>query len=150
MLGLTAEDIYYYWLMISIGLYKELVAYICNCVESKEEVSDLILELYNETLNRNALKRILYLSHIKSTTINKAAVKSRIENYFYRNLLKKTFTPNQIGELLGKIYELEPEWSDFEWVRENYSLVRDGIFSFEDADRRLCKYLKDSVKVNVE
>lgn len=150
MLDLTAEDKYYYWLKISIGLDKELVGYISDCVESKEEVSDLILELYNESQNTNALKRILYLSNTKSTTINKASVKARIDNYFYMQLLNKTFTPGQIGEYLEKIYELEPDWSDFDWISENYSLARTGVFSLENADNRLRKYLKDNASCNLE
>ena len=150
MLDLTAEDKYYYWLMISIGLDNELVEYIRDCVESKEEVSDLILELYNESQNTNALKRILYLSNTKSTTINKASVKARIDNYFYMQLLNKTFTPGQIGEYLEKIYELETDWSDYEWISENYSLARTGVFSLEDADNRLRKYLKDNASCNLE
>ena len=150
MLDLTAEDKYYYWLMISIGLDNELVEYIRDCVESKEEVSDLILELYNEAQKTNALKRILYLSNTKSTTINKASVKARIDNYFYKHLLNKTFTPSQIGEYLEKIYELETEWSDYEWISENYSLARTGVFSFEEADNRLRKYLKDNASCNLE
>lgn len=150
MLDLTAEDKYYYWLMISIGLDNELVEYIRDCVESKEEVSNLILELYNESQNTNALKRILYLSNTKSTTINKASVKARIDNYFYMQLLNKTFTPGQIGEYLEKIYELEPDWSDFDWISENYSLARTGVFSLEDADNRLRKYLKDNASCNLE
>ena len=149
MLDLTAEDKYYYWLMISIGLDNELVEYIRDCVESKEEVSDLILELYNESQNTNALKRILYLSNTKSTTINKASVKARIDNYFYMQLLNKTFTPSQIGEYLEKIYELETDWSDYEWISENYSLARTGVFSLEDADNRLRKYLKDNASCNL-
>ena len=96
LLDLTAEDKYYYWLMTSIGLDEELVGYICDCVESDEEVSALILELYNEIQNRNALKRILYLSHIESTEINKASVETRIVNYFYSNLLNQKLTLNQI------------------------------------------------------
>ena len=150
MLDLTAEDKYYYWLMISIGLDKELVGYISDCVESKEEVSDLILELYNEVQNRKALKRILYLSDIKSNAINKMSVKARIDNFFYKHLLNKTFTPHQIGEYLEKIYELETDWSDYEWISENYSLARTGVFSFEDADNRLRKYLKDSANGKAE
>lgn len=150
MLDLTAEDKYYYWLMISIGLDNELVEYIRDCVESKEEVSDLILELYNEAQNTNALKRILYLSNTKSTTINKASVKARIDNYFYKHLLNKTFTPSQIGEYLEKIYELETDWSDYEWISENYSLARTGVFNLEDADNRLRKYLKDNASCNLE
>jgi hypothetical protein len=150
MSDLTAEDKYYYWLMISIGLDNELVEYIRDCVESKEEVSDLILELYNESQNRNALKRILYLSDIKSAAINKMSVKARIDNYFYMQLLNKTFTPGQIGEYLEKIYELEPDWSDFDWISENYSLARTGVFSLEDADNRLRKYLKDNASCNLE
>ncbi len=149
MLDLTAEDKYYYWLMISIGLDNELVEYIRDCVESKEEVSDLILELYNEAQNTNALKRILYLSNTKSTTINKASVKARIDNYFYKHLLNKTFTPSQIGEYLEKIYELETDWSDYEWISENYSLARTGVFNLEDADNRLRKYLKDNASCNL-
>lgn len=150
MLDLTAEDKYYYWLMISIGLDKELVGYISDCVESKEEVSDLILELYNESQNRNALKRILYLSDIKSAAINKMSVKNRIDNYFYKHLLNKTFTPSQVGEYLEKIYELETDWSDYEWIIENYSLARAGVFSIEDADNQLRKYLKDNASYNLE
>ena len=150
ILDFTAEDKYYYWLMISIGLDNELVEYIRDCVESKEEVSDLILELYNEAQNTNALKRILYLSNTKSTTINKASVKARIDNYFYKHLLNKTFTPSQIGEYLEKIYELETDWSDYEWISENYSLARTGVFSLEDADNRLRKYLKDNASCNLE
>ena len=150
MLDLTAEEKYYYWLMVSIGLDKELVGYIHDCVESKEEISDLIFELYNEAPNRNVLKRILYLSHIKSTTVNKESVKVRIDNYFYMQFLSKTLTLNQIGEYIGKIYELEPDWTDFEWISDNYSLARDGIFSFEEADNRLCKYLKDSASANAK
>ena len=150
MLDLTAEDKYYYWLMMSIGLDKELVGYIRDCVESKEEVSDLILELYNEAQNTNALKRILYLSNTKSTTINKASVKARIDNYFYKHLLNKKFTPSQIGEYLEKIYELETDWSDYEWISENYSLARTGVFNLEDADNRLRKYLKDNASCNLE
>ena len=150
MLDLTAEDKYYYWLMISIGLDKELVGYISDCVESKKEVSDLILELYNESQNRNALKRVLYLSDIKSAAINKMSVKNRIDNYFYKHLLNKTFTPSQIGEYLEKIYELETDWSDYEWIIENYSLARTGVFSIEDADNRLRKYLKDNASYNLE
>ena len=34
ILDFTAEDKYYYWLMISIGLDEELVGYIRDCVES--------------------------------------------------------------------------------------------------------------------
>ena len=150
ILDFTAEDKYYYWLMISIGLDNELVEYIRDCVESKEEVSDLILELYNEAQNTNALKRILYLSNTKSTTINKASVKARIDNYFYKHLLNKTFTPSQIGEYLEKIYELETDWSDYEWISENYSLARTGVFNLEDADNRLRKYLKDNASCNLE
>ena len=150
MLDLTAEDKYYYWLMISIGLDNELVEYIRDCVESKEEVSDLILELYNESQNRNALKRVLYLSDIKSAAINKMSVKARIDNYFYKHLLNKTFTPSQIGEYLEKIYELETDWSDYEWISENYSLAVDGIFSFKEADNRLRRYLKEYSSINAE
>ena len=47
--------------MISIGLDIELVGYIRECVESNEEISDLILELYNELQDKNALKRTLYI-----------------------------------------------------------------------------------------
>jgi len=150
ILDLTAEEKYYYWIMISIGLDEELVGYICNCVESNEQISDLILELYNEAQDKYAPKRILYKSLIKSNVINKESVKVRIDKYFYINLLNKTFTPSQIGEYIEKIYDLEPDWSDFEWIRENYSLARDGIFSSEDADNRLCKYLKDSASTNAE
>ena len=96
LLDLTAEDKYYYWLMTSIGLDEDLVGYIRDCVESDEEVSALILELYNEIQNRNALKRILYLSHIESTEINKDSVETRIVDYFYSNLLNQTLTLNQI------------------------------------------------------
>ena len=96
LLDLTAEDKYYYWLMTSIGLDEELVGYIRDCVESDEEVSELILELYNEIQNRNALKRILYLSHIECTEINKDSVETRIVDYFYSNLLNQTLTLNQI------------------------------------------------------
>lgn len=150
MLDLTAEDKYYYWLMISIGLDIELVGYIRECVESNEEISDLILELYNELQDKNALKRTLYISLFKSIVINKESVKTRIDNYFYMCLLSKIYTPKQIGEYLGKIFDLENDWSEFEWICENYSLARDGVFSFNEADNRLCKYLKDSAKVNVE
>ena len=150
LLDLTAEDKYYYWLMTSIGLDEELVGYIRDCVESDEEVSALILELYNEIQNRNALKRILYLSHIESTEINKASVETRIVNYFYSNLLNQTLTLNQIGEYLGMLYALEPEWSDFEWISENYSFARDGVFSFKQADNRLRQFLKENASINVE
>ena len=150
LLDLTAEDKYYYWLMTSIGLDEELVGYIRDCVESDEEVSELILELYNEIQNRNALKRILYLSHIESTEINKDSVETRIVDYFYSNLLNQTLTLNQIGEYLGKLYTLEPEWSDLEWISENYSLARDGVFSFEQADNRLRQFLKENASINVE
>lgn len=150
LLDLTAEDKYYYWLMTSIGLDEELVGYIRDCVESDEEVSALILELYNEIQNRNALKRILYLSHIESTEINKASVETRIVNYFYSNLLNQTLTLNQIGEYLGMLYALEPEWPDFEWISENYSLARDGVFSFKQADNRLRQFLKENASINVE
>ena len=90
LLDLTAEDKYYYWLMTSIGLDEELVGYIRDCVESDEEVSELILELYNEIQNRNALKRILYLSvrppHIIKHIIYGEEECSRIRrNRFIRN-----------------------------------------------------------------
>ena len=150
ILDFTAEDKYYYWLMISIGLDEELVGYIRDCAESDEEVSELILELYNDIQNRNALKRILYFSHIKSTEINKDSVETRIVNYFYSNLLNQTLTLNQIGEYLGKLYALEPEWTDFEWISENYSLAVDGIFSFKEADNRLLRYLKENSSINAE
>ena len=96
------------------------------------------------------LKRVLYLSDIKSAAINKMSVKARIDNYFYKHLLNKTFTPSQIGEYLEKIYELETDWSDYEWISENYSLARTGVFSLEDADNRLRKYLKDNASCNLE
>ena len=147
LLDLTAEDKYYYWLMTSIGLDEELVGYIRDCVESDEEVSELILELYNEIQNRNALKRILYLSHIECTEINKDSVETRIVDYFYLN---QTLTLNQIGEYLDMLYALEPEWSDFEWISENYSLARDGVFSFKQADNRLRQFLKENASNNVE
>ena len=150
LLGLTAEDKYYYWLMTSIGLDEELVGYIRDCVESDEEVSELILELYNEIQNRNALKRILYLSHIECTEINKDSVETRIVDYFYSNLLNQTLTLNQIGEYLDMLYALEPEWSDFEWISENYSLAIDGVFSFKQADNRLRQFLKENASNNVE
>ena len=150
LLDLTAEDKYYYWLMTSIGLDEELVGYIRDCVESDEEVSELILELYNEIQNRNALKRILYLSHIESTEINKDSVETRIVDHFYSNLLNQTLTLNQIGEYLAMLYALEPEWSDLEWISENYSLARDGVFSFEQADNRLRQFLKENASIKVE
>ncbi len=150
LLDLTAEDKYYYWLMTSIGLDEELVGYIRDCVESDEEVSELILELYNEIQNRNALKRILYLSHIECTEINKDSVETRIVDYFYSNLLNQTLTLNQIGEYLDMLYALEAEWSDFEWISENYSLARDGVFSFKQADNRLRQFLKENASNNVE
>ena len=78
------------------------------------------------------------------------SVKARIDNYFYKHLLNKTFTPSQIGEYLEKIYELETDWSDYEWISENYSLARTGVFSLEDADNRLRKYLKDNASCNLE
>lgn len=150
LLDLTAEDKYYYWLMTSIGLDEELVGYIRDCVESDEKVSELILELYNEIQNRNALKRILYLSHIECTEINKDSVETRIVDYFSSNLLNQTLTLNQIGEYLDMLYALEPEWSDFEWISENYSLARDGVFSFKQADNRLRQFLKENASNNVE
>ena len=150
LFDLTAEDKYYYWLMTSIGLDEELVGYIRDCVESDEEVSELILELYNEIQNRNALKRILYLSHIESTEINKDSVETRIVNYYYSNLLNQTLTLNQIGYYLSMLYALEPEWSDFEWISENYSLASDGVFSFKQADNRLRQFLKENASINVE
>jgi hypothetical protein len=64
--------------------------------------------------------------------------------------LNQTLTLNQIGEYLGKLYELEPEWTDFEWISENYSLARDGVFSFKQADNRLRQFLKENASNNVE
>ena len=148
MLDLTAEDKYYYWLMISIGLDKELVDYIRACAESDEEISDLIFELYDEIQDKNALKRTLYLSHSKSTAVNKEHVKDRIVKFFYIQLLDQTFTATQIGKYLGSISALENTWSDFEWICENYSLAKDGFFSYDDADKRLCNYLKDNASID--
>jgi hypothetical protein len=64
--------------------------------------------------------------------------------------LNQTLTLNQIGEYLGKLYALEPDWSEFEWISENYSLAVDGIFSFKEADNRLRRYLKEYSSINAE
>ena len=106
-IDLSKEDIYYYWLLTSIGLEEELVKYVADCVETKGEVSDLILELNNESQDRNELKRILFFANIKNTDVDKDEVKTRLVDFFHGQWISQTLTLERIAECLGGISALE-------------------------------------------
>ena len=147
---LTKEDKYYYWLLTSIGLEEELVKYVTECVESNGDVSDLVQELYNESQDRNELKRILFFANIKNADVDKDEVKTRLVDFFHGQWTSRSLTLERIAECLGGISALEKSWTDFAWICENYSLADEGVFSYEEANDRLSDYLKENASEDGE
>ena len=140
----TAEDAYYYYMLILTGYRKELETLVIDAVNSDGPVDPYIMDLYMELDNERELMSLLrkkfdiYLSSSSVRTRSKLyGAYSRILAFFRERYANKELSAEMIAEKLGQIAS-EGGCYAFSAVEECYSRVEDGIlpsYGFVDAMR---------------
>ncbi len=145
MTEFTAEDAYYYYMLILTGYHKELETLVIDAVNTDDSLDPYIMDLYNELDNKRELMSLIHKKFdiYLSGTYKQAMAKIYDANYrlvaFFRGLyLNKELSVEMIAEKLGQIASAGGCYA-FSVVEECYSRVEDGIlpsYGFVDAMRK--------------
>ena len=137
----TAEDAYYYYMLILTGYRKELETLVIEAVNADDSLDPYTMDLYMELDNERELKSLLrgkfdvYLS--KRNTAKLYGANCRLLSFFRERYVNKELSAEMIATKLGEIAS-EGGCYAFSSVEECYSRVEDGIlpsYGFVDAMR---------------